>query len=146
MDGTRGCGHGWTHRPGKKTCLLPFPLFTSHFQRWQATPSLYSPSVERVAVTSKVPLLGPELNLSKCFFPSCSLQRLSSKCLRTIIEAILSLTHTHKPTSSSRSQNQFGTIRHGRKNLSKALSSIATRKILHLLNINVGSFSYSPLV
>lgn len=131
---------------GRRLVFSPFPC--SHPTSSDDKPPLHFtlPSVERVAVTSKVPLLGPELNLSKCFFLSCSLQRLSSKCLRTIIEAILSLTHTHKPTSSSRSQNQFGTIRHGRKNLSKALSSIATSKILHLLNINVGSFSHSLLV
>lgn len=47
------------------------PLCLRRFEQWQTSPHVAAPPtdplVERVTVTSKVPLLGRELNLSKCF-------------------------------------------------------------------------------
>lgn len=61
-------------------CVPPPPLLSPALRAMTNLPSCcrrlpppQTPSVKRVTVTSKVPLLGREPNLSKCF--SCSAQR-----------------------------------------------------------------------
>lgn len=66
------CKHDSTHKHGsmnRENSSQTFIFFSPASLTLSADkpPLTFSPSSERVAVTSKVPLLGLELNLSKCF-------------------------------------------------------------------------------
>lgn len=74
MDRGKGCRHGGTHKcwnENRKTSrqALVFSSFSPASPTFSndKPPLTFLPPVKRVVVTSKVPLPGLELNLSKCF-------------------------------------------------------------------------------
>lgn len=90
------CKHGDMQPWGHLLLLFLLSCIFSTFSN-DKPPLTFLPPVKRVAVTSKVPLLGLELNLSKCF----SLMFFAETEFNVCTHKWVPHTHTHISTSQS---------------------------------------------